>query len=182
MNCNNLAKNFGIYLGLGSNLGNKITNLIKAKDLLNSHNGINVIRLSKIYESEPYGIAEQPFFLNAAIEIETSHSPTELLKIVKQIEKEIGRIDTYRWGPRLIDIDILLYKDLVIDSQELIIPHQEIDKRLFVIAPLNDIYPNQTIPRISKSVNQVYNNLTESGQKIKIYSLNEKEKAEWYKI
>ena len=129
------------YLGLGANLGDRMGNLGQALDLLASTPRISTVAISSIYETEPWGLTDQPNFLNLTVEILTSLDPGELLKAVKGIEQEIGRIPTVRYGPRSIDIDILLYGELVIDwsTPDLQIPHPRMCERAFVLVPLAEI-------------------------------------------
>jgi len=127
-----------VYLALGSNLGNKLENIQKAINILKK-NGIEIISYSKLYETTPYGVTEQPNFLNIVVKVDTDKEPEELLKLIKQTEKEIGREDTFKWGPRIIDIDILLYEKLIYRSNTLTIPHPEIKKRDFFLIPLLNI-------------------------------------------
>ena len=129
------------YLGLGSNVGTRMANLERALELLDATPGIRVIRCSSIYETEPWGVTEQPPFLNAAVEVRTALEPGDLLAAVKAIEGEMGRATTVRYGPRNIDVDILLYGNSVIDWQtpDLQIPHARMLERAFVLIPLADI-------------------------------------------
>ena len=129
------------YLGLGANLGDRLGNLRQALDILDSNSSVNVVTVSSVYETEPWGPVDQPSYLNIAVKILTSLDPAELLKTAKAIEQAIGRIPTVRYGPRSIDVDILLYGDLVIDWSEpdLQIPHPRMSERAFVLAPLAEI-------------------------------------------
>ena len=126
------------HIGLGSNLGERKKNLERAISLLEK-NGVQIGRKSSIYETSPIGNTEQPWFLNQVLEIQTELEPLALLKIVKEVEKNMGRISTIPKGPRCIDIDILLAEDRIIHVVELIIPHPEMTKRNFVLAPLKEI-------------------------------------------
>ena len=128
-----------VYLGLGSNIGNRKGNITNAVDLLNQ-NDIRVDKISSIIETDPVGPPQQKF-LNAAIKATTALSPEELLKSIKEIEKKLGRIKTIHHGPRTIDIDILLYDDIGFHSENLTIPHPEMLTRNFVMTPLKEIYP-----------------------------------------
>lgn len=129
-----------VYLGLGSNLGDRALNIKNAIDSLNKQ-GIAVKKVSKIIETEPVGGPEQGKFLNGALEAETDLSPKDLHKALKGIEKDLGRTPTVRNGPRTIDLDILLYNNLTIETPELTIPHPQILKRYFVAEPLAEIAP-----------------------------------------
>jgi 2-amino-4-hydroxy-6-hydroxymethyldihydropteridine diphosphokinase len=124
-------------LGLGTNLGNRTANLRAAIAHLGELGDVS--RLSRVYESEPYGYVDQPRFLNMAVQLRTSLEPAALLRAVKQIEERLGRAPTYRMGPRVIDIDVLFYEDLQVDTPELQIPHRGVMDRAFVLAPLLDL-------------------------------------------
>ena len=127
------------YLAVGSNLGNRRKNIKKALDYLAKTKGIKIEKASRIYETKAIGGVAQGKFLNAAIKIKTSLTPQLLLKTVKNIEKDLGRKKTVRWGPREIDLDILLYADKIIKRKNLIIPHPRMFEREFVIKPLSEI-------------------------------------------
>jgi len=129
-----------IFLGLGSNLGDRSANLRAAVSHLRKA-GVHPTRSSSCYETEPVGPQDQGKFLNAVIEVRSSLEPRELLDLCKEIERRLGRQPTIRWGPRLIDIDILLWGDRVIDEPDLRVPHPEMPNRAFVLAPLDEIAP-----------------------------------------
>lgn len=128
----------GIYLGLGTNLGDRYLNLENAIILINQQVG-NVLKQSTIHETKAWGKTNQPDFLNMVIKIDTTLAPQILLKKCLSIENEIGRVRAEKWGPRLIDIDILYYNDLIIDDENLKIPHPFINERDFVLKPLKEI-------------------------------------------
>ena len=140
------------YLGFGANLGDRKENLAQAINVLNSRPDLAVLRTSGIYETEPWGLTDQPKFLNMVAEIATSISPGELLVRVKKLEKEMGREDGPRLGPRLIDIDILLLEDLVMDEPELIIPHASLHLRAFVLVPLAELAPDSVHPVLGVTI------------------------------
>jgi len=142
------------YLGLGSNLGDKLKNIQKAIDSLNEKQGITVVKTSSIYLTEPVGVSRQPDFYNAAVEIKTTLSPQLLLKAVKAIEYAMGRQPDSHFQPRTIDIDILIYGDLEIDSLDLRIPHSRLDKRAFVLIPLLELNPKLIHPTSFKPLKQ----------------------------
>ncbi len=117
--------------------------------------GISVRKASSLYETRPWGVKEQPAFINMAVEAETGLSPEELLAAAKGIEKEMGRADTFKWGPRIIDLDILFYDDIVINRKHLQIPHPLLQERRFVLAPLSEISPDKVHPALKKTVRQL---------------------------
>lgn len=134
----------GIYLGLGSNLGDRLANLRLGCRLMEIA-GIGVTRASSLYETEPVG-PPQPDYLNAVCRVETDLAPEALLVVLKKIETEAGRVPGRRWGPRELDLDVLLYRDLTIESEDLTIPHRELLNRPFVLLPLLEIAPALTLP------------------------------------
>jgi 2-amino-4-hydroxy-6-hydroxymethyldihydropteridine diphosphokinase len=141
-----------VYLGIGTNLGNREDNCARALSLLEEA-GVHVTKRSGLVETEPWGLAEQPSFLNMALEAETGLSPLELLSALKRIEASMGRTDPgERWGPRVIDLDILLYGDEVIESPELRIPHPSMHKRGFVLGPLSEIAPALRHPVLGRTI------------------------------
>lgn len=128
------------YLGVGSNLGNRRKNIKLAAKLIGALKDTEVIKKSRFFDSLPCGgPAEQPNFINAALKIRTKFSPVGLLKKLKKIENELGRVPTVRFGPRIIDLDILLYADRSICQKSLIIPHPRMFRRDFVIKPLVEV-------------------------------------------
>ncbi len=142
-----------VYLSLGSNLGDREQNLRGAVAALKQH--LEVEAVSSWYETEPVGITDQPGFLNLALAAATRLDPPELLGLAKRIEEQIGRRPTYRWGPRLIDIDILLYADRVVEGPDLTIPHRELAHRAFVLVPLAEVGPQAFHPVLHKTVREL---------------------------
>jgi len=126
------------YLSLGSNIGNSKENILKAYEIIESNN-IKIIKKSSFYETEPYGFEDQDVFVNSVIKIETELIPYELLEICHVVEKELKRKRIIHWGPRTIDVDILLFNDIIMNEEFLIIPHKEMTKRAFVLVPLLEI-------------------------------------------
>jgi dihydropteroate synthase len=135
-----------VYLGLGANLGDRATTLAVAMHSLAEHPGMRVIRRSGLYETAPVGVTDQPDFLNAVLEAETTLPPRELLALVKRIEAALGRQAGPRWGPRELDVDILLYGDERVDAPDLTIPHRELWNRPFVLVPLAELRPDLAGP------------------------------------
>jgi 2-amino-4-hydroxy-6-hydroxymethyldihydropteridine diphosphokinase len=133
------------FLGLGSNLGDRLANLGDAVDLLRGHEGIEIVRSSRVYETAPVG-PPQPDYLNAVIEVETSMSPRALLRTCLEVELSMGRERTEALGPRVIDIDVLTYGDDVIDEPGLQIPHPRMHERGFVLVPLLELTADPLLP------------------------------------
>ena len=148
-----------VYLGIGSNLGNREDNCARAVWLLDIENsGISVQKRSKLMETEPWGVEDQPRFMNMAVRAETTLGPVELLSAIKDIEQEMGRGSTcsqMRWGPRVIDIDILLYADLVLSTPELTVPHPLMHERAFVLGPMDDIAPDVLHPKLGLTIHEL---------------------------
>lgn len=133
------------FLGLGGNLGDRLTNLQRAVDLLAATTGIVVLRSSRIYETAPVG-PPQPDFLNAVVEVDTTLSPEDLLAACAAVERELHRVRGTRWGPRTIDVDLLAYDDRVIETNELIVPHPRMHERAFVLVPLLELAEDPPLP------------------------------------
>jgi len=140
-----------ILLLMGTNVGNLKTNLLTALKLLDK-NEIKVVKKSKIYRTRPVGNEDQPDFLNVALEVECPYEPLELLRVLKRIESHMGRKRTRRWGPRVIDIDILFYGDRIIKRKELEIPHREFFNRTFAIKLCAEIAPDFVPPKSKKCI------------------------------
>ena len=144
-----------IILSIGSNVGNRKKNLDTAISFLSENCYINILQCSPIYETEPYGNIEQNCFFNVVLIAETSFLPMNLLLICKTIEFLLGRRKTFRWSKRIMDIDILMYDDLILDSATLTIPHKYLHLRNFVLVPLNDIDSNIMHPILNKNITQL---------------------------
>lgn len=140
-----------VYLGLGANLGDREANLMEAVRRLRSL-GVKVEVCSSLYETEPIGYTDQSPFLNAACRAKTDLSPEQLLAAIKDIEREMGRVPSFLNAPRFIDIDILLYGDLVTNTPDLTIPHPRLAERAFVLVPLVEIAPELIHPVLEKTV------------------------------
>lgn len=135
-----------VYVGLGANIGDRLSFLSKAVKELGALPGSTVQRVSSVYETEPVGFKDQADFLNVVVELQTSLEPGKLFERTKDIERSLGRHDTVRWRPREIDIDILLYDQLIVRSERLSIPHREMLNRKFVLIPLAEIAGSATHP------------------------------------
>lgn len=140
----------GIYLLLGSNLGDRLLNLKTATNLLEAV-GIRILNESSIYETEPWGKADQGWFLNLVLQTETALEPTQLLELCLETEKRMGRKRKEKWGERLIDIDILYYENQIIEGKKLSIPHPAIADRRFTLIPMCELQPNGKHPILDKS-------------------------------
>ncbi|WP_078556533.1 2-amino-4-hydroxy-6-hydroxymethyldihydropteridine diphosphokinase [Bacillus alkalicellulosilyticus] len=151
---NNLA-----YVGLGSNLGDRERYLAAGIQAIEDHDFCAVSRCSSIYETEPIGFVEQASFLNMVVEVKTSLQPRELLEALKKIEESADRKREVRWGPRTLDLDILLFNQQNIKVDDLQIPHPRMTERAFVIVPLQEINPLLYVPGINKTVKDIYETL-----------------------
>lgn len=140
------------YIGAGSNMGEKEENIKAAIEIIKSSVATKVIKVSKFYETKPVGFIEQDDFINCAFEIKTLLSPLELMNYLMDIEKELKRERVIKWGPRTIDLDVLLYDDLINSQEEIIIPHPRMHERLFVLMPLADIAPYVLHPIFRKRI------------------------------
>lgn len=134
------------FLGLGSNLGDRLTNLQGAVDALQTEPGLRVTGSSRVWETTPVGGPPQPDYLNAVLRIETDLSARDLLEVAHRIEARLGRARTERWGARSIDVDILLYDDERIDEPDLVVPHPRLAQRAFVLLPLLELDPDPILP------------------------------------
>jgi len=145
------------YLGLGTNLGNQKENLNKALEAISLK--MSISKQSSLYETTAWGYTEQPNFLNQVIQVETDLSLLRLLNFLKKTEVKLGRVENFRYGPRLIDIDILFYDDLVITTSRLQIPHPMLPERAFVLVPLNEIAPGLVHPVLKKTITELLEEL-----------------------
>jgi len=145
--------NHTIYIALGTNLGERMNNLRTAITTLSPD--VTVLAESHVYETPPWGFEDQPAFLNMVAKAETGLEPEVLLGYLKQIEVKLGREKTVRWGPRLIDLDILFYDDLIIESPPLVIPHPRLHERAFVLVPLVDVAPEVVHPVFQMNVSNL---------------------------
>jgi 2-amino-4-hydroxy-6-hydroxymethyldihydropteridine diphosphokinase len=142
-----------IYIGLGSNLGERLENLQAAIAALEPE--VHPIECSSVYETPPRGYLDQPNFLNQVVMAETEFSPEDLLSHLKGIEADLGRQETFHYGPRMIDLDIIFFDDAVIDSHPITIPHPRMESRGFVLLPLADLAPNLEHPVLGVTVQEL---------------------------
>ena len=143
------------YIALGTNLGDKRQQLENALTALRQA-GVTVRQVSPFIETEPYGVTDQPAFLNGVCEVETTLSPQELLAILLKIETQQGRVRTRHWGPRVIDLDLLLYDDQIIDEPNLKVPHPDMENRAFVLQPLAAIAPQVVHPNLGQTIEMLW--------------------------
>jgi len=139
------------YVGLGANLGEREATLRRAIDLLDTEDGVEVVAVSSLRETEPVGVLDQPRFLNGAAAVDTELSARDLLEVLFGIERTLGRVrDGSRWGPRTVDLDLLVYGDEVVEEAGLRVPHPRLSERRFALEPLAELDPNLAIPRAGK--------------------------------
>ena len=150
-----------VFLALGTNIGDRETNLRKARKTLAPK--VTIIKESPIYITPPWGFEDQPDFLNQVLEVQTKMGPGRLLRYLKRIEKKMGRLETFRNGPRLIDLDILFYGQRVIDRSKLNIPHPRLHERAFVLIPLSDIAPDFVHPVLGMTVESMLSKINSEG-------------------
>jgi 2-amino-4-hydroxy-6-hydroxymethyldihydropteridine diphosphokinase len=147
------------FISIGSNLGDRVPNLEKAIEGLSGNPAITLIKKSSFYQTTPWGRTDQPLFINCAVEVETSLEPRQLLGFLKALEAELGRTsETHkedRWGPRVIDLDIVFYGDRVIEEEGLVIPHPHALERGFVMLPIEEIAPDFIHPGSGKKVSEL---------------------------
>jgi len=143
-----VAESVTAYLGLGGNLGDRLAALTEALTLLDAVPDMRRVACSSLYETEPWGVTDQPSFLNLVAGFETTLQPVDLLTACQTVEQRVGRTESYRWGPRLIDVDILLYgaETVNIKVPDLRVPHPRLAERAFVLVPLSEIAPELAVP------------------------------------
>ena len=150
-----------VYLSLGSNLGDRASYIQQAVEGLAKHSEINIAKVSSMYETEPVGYVDQPWFYNAALKLTTTLTPEDLLIYTKKIETELGRERIEKWGPRTIDIDILLFNGIERTKENLIIPHPRMLERAFVLVPLREIENDLSLPS-GESISEFAEHLEQS--------------------
>lgn len=158
-----------VFIGIGSNLGNAKEKCKQGIIALDKKKEIDIIQCSPFYKTEPLGGPEQGWFINCVVEIKTLLSPENLLSYLKNLEIQMGRTKSIRWGPRTIDFDILFLNDKVIDMPDLKIPHPLSHKRLFVLEPMGEIAPDLIHPVFNKSIRDLKKEMSFANQKIEIY-------------
>lgn len=154
------------YIGVGSNLGDKLSNCQKAIDLIDNIENCTVKRQSGFYRTEPVGVASQNWYVNGVIRVETGLSVQDLLRSLLSIETGMGRVRKQRWESRIIDLDILLYGHHVIDEKNLTIPHPRMHVRRFVLMPMVQLDPDLVHPVLGRTMSELFDDLTEQGQGI----------------
>ena len=147
------------YIALGSNLGDKEANLRQALKML-LVKGLQIRSVSSFFKTEPYGVTDQPEFINAVACVKTDLAPEKLLKLLLDTELEMGRVRLRHWGERNIDLDLLLYDDLIYYSEKLVLPHPDMQNRLFVLQPLSEIAADKIHPVYKKSIQNLLKSLT----------------------
>jgi len=140
------------YIGVGSNLGSPGENCLAAMARMDAHESIAIASRSALYETEPFGKTDQDRFVNAVVQIDTVLTPEELLETLLKIEQDMGRVRKEKWGPRIIDLDILFYEDRIIKEKALEIPHPGIPERSFVLIPMKEIAGNYVHPQLQKTI------------------------------
>jgi len=138
------------YVGLGANLGPREITLLRAVDLIAATEGVDALEVSQLRETEPVGVADQPPFLNGAVRIETSLEPRALLDALLEIERSLGRVRGERWGPRTLDLDLLVYGSETVDEPGLRVPHPRLHERRFALEPLAELDPDLAVPGLGR--------------------------------
>ena len=162
------------YIGIGSNLGDALHHCHLAICAIQAEKQNHIIAISPFYRTEPVGRKDQDWFINAVAAVETSLNPRELLHFLQTLEGKMGRVRKERWGPRVIDLDILVYGDQVVEEEDLRIPHPGLHTRRFVLAPLNDIAPDLRHPLLNRTIFQLLSILPEEEKVLLLYEADQK--------
>jgi len=152
------------FIGIGSNVADPVSNCLESIERISLFSHIRITKKSSLYRTEPVGLKEQEWFVNGVIEIKTKYTATTLLKVLQQIEKDMGRIREERWGPRTIDLDILFYGQEVIKEKDLSVPHPELHKRRFVLIPMYEVAPYVIHPAFGISIKGLLNRLQDESR------------------
>ena len=152
-----------VYISLGSNMGDKAETLKQAVQMLQSNPEVDVVNTSSIYETDPVGYTDQDLFLNMVVHVHTTLSALQMLEVCQEIEQELKRERLIRWGPRTIDLDILLYNHDNIETEKLIVPHERMHERAFVLVPLLEVTPNLYSPRTQESYQKMLQKIGRGG-------------------
>lgn len=155
-----------VYISIGSNLGDRVQNSIRAIEGISEF--AEVTAVSSFYETDPVGNEDQPPFINSVVEIKTDLSPHRLLQKLHSLEKKLGRLREIKWGPRTIDLDVIFYGNLTIKDSDLIIPHPEAHKRRFVLEPMEEIAPKRIHPSLKQSISELLKKLKDPHKVMKI--------------
>ncbi len=162
------------YLGLGTNMGDRLGYILKACELIDDHENVKITKKSKIYETKAWGYTDQADFLNVCLEVETNLDEYELLNLCQDIEQKLNRKRIIRWGPRTIDVDILFFNDKISDDENLLLPHPRIQDRAFVLIPLMDL--NSKLLINGKTIDIHLNSLTkDQREEVKEFTIDEKD-------
>ena len=161
-----LTKMNTVYIGVGSNLGDKLDNCRKAIELIDNIENCMVMKQSGFYRTEPVGVTSQDWYVNGVISVETGLSAQELIRLLLSIETQMGRVRKERWESRIIDLDILLYEHYVIDEKTLTIPHPRMHTRKFTLMPMVQLDPDLVHPVLGRTMSDLFDDLAEEGQGI----------------
>jgi 2-amino-4-hydroxy-6-hydroxymethyldihydropteridine diphosphokinase len=160
-----------VYIGFGSNLGNRLNNCRNAIGALGALPLCSLLKTSSFYETSPVGLVEQPAFINGVVLLETSEDAHWLFRQMLEIENIYGRIRTLKWGPRSIDLDLLFFDDQIIITPELSVPHPFLHERRFVLEPLNEMAPGFRHPSLGKSVADLLHDLKDGDQRVEVLKI-----------